>query len=43
MPVIFLHYKKEESRITTENCGILKVLLSLVSVVSHAVAKLNDL
>lgn len=42
MLVIFL-YSKKESRIITENCDILKVLFSLVSVVSDTVEKLHGL
>lgn len=42
MPVIFVYYKKQ-SRTTTESCDNLKVLLSLVSMVLHIVAKLHEL
>lgn len=40
--MVFPYYEKEP-RITIENSGILEVLLSLVSVVSHAAAKLYGL
>lgn len=42
MPVIFVYYKKEY-RTTPESCDSLKVLLSIVSMVLHIVAKLHEL